>query len=229
MSAYSCLPADSALVSIKTGVGKDSEMVSIDEVRVKQIAHIEVTLHALEGIHKGIAGLTSKSRERKIKSHNARTHVRECNFEVGDFVLRGFSQKKKKNKLSLRWRGPFLVTKVLSDFLFEVEDLRSGDRKVVHGTRIKFFRNKEFNVTSDCEEQLVFQAEEYCVVDEIQDIRVQDGEVQVVVRWKGFQDEEPGWEDISVMKEDVPALVVDFLNEMRDSGTKRQKTIASTC
>lgn len=116
--------------------------------------------------------------------------------------------------------GPRSCKIDMSDFFFVAENLRLGDRNVVHGTRMKFFRNKAFNVTTDCEEQLTFQAEKYCVVGEIQDTRVQGGEVYVLVRWKRLQDEEPGWEYLSVMKEDIPALVVEFLNEMRESGSK---------
>ncbi len=66
--------------------------------------------------------------------------------------------------LTLRWRGPYGISRVLSDFLFEVEDLRISEKAPVHGTKLRFFRNKDFEVTEECREQLDFQAEEYCVV-----------------------------------------------------------------
>lgn len=201
------------------------ETRTIEEVRARQLIEVERISEALEGMHK-VAGLTSISRERRIKAHNARTHVRECNFD--DFVLRGMSDTKKSRKLMFRWRGPYRITKVLSDFLFEVEDLRSASRSVVHGTRLKFFRNSDFNVSEECTAQLKFQEEEYCVVSEFLDLRLKDGELQILVKWKGFDDEDPGWESLDVMRGDVPALVTDFVDEIKESGTPRQRKIAAT-
>ena len=126
-------------------------------------------------------------------------------------MLRGILKKNKTKKVGIHWRGPLRVVKVMSDFLFEVEDLRSAERSTVHGTRLKFFRNKDFEVTEEVKEYLAFQDEEYCVVHEFEDIRVTQGEVGLKLKWRGFDDEDPGWEAMKIMKEDVPVMVDEFL------------------
>ncbi len=128
----------------------------------------------------------------------------------------------------LPWRGPYRVSKVLSAFLVMVEDLRTSERSVVHGTKLRFFRNRDFEVTEECRAQLAFQAEEYCAVQEIMEIRKKKGELQVLVKRKVLDDEDPGRESYETMEEDVPALLNDFTEEIKASGTSRRKKMAAT-
>ena len=78
----------------------------------------------------------------------------------------------------MKWFGPQRVVAVLSEFLFEVEDLRSGARTTVYGTPLKFFRNSSFEVTEDCLDQLAYQDGELCTVARIIDIRQENGKLQ---------------------------------------------------
>lgn len=79
--------------------------------------------------------------------HNKRTGVRAATFVKGDLVLKG-AVHRIGGKLSVRCNGPLRVTRCLSDLLFELEDLLTGKRATVHGFRVSFFRNKDFQVTS---------------------------------------------------------------------------------
>lgn len=221
--------SDSPLLAIKTDAEGKIENVSIDEARARQLANLEKVIAALEQMHREVFESTSKAREQSVKSHNARTNVRAYNLHVGDFVLRGVLQNKKGSKLSLRWKGPFQVTRVMSDFLFEVKDIRSGTRNIVHGSRLKFFRNSEYEVTEECTDYLAFQEGEYCLVDEFEDIRLKDGELELLVKWKRFDDEQPAWKSFQIMREDVPTRVKEFLNELSEHGTKRQKQLVAKC
>lgn len=92
--------------------------------------------------------------------------------------MRGELKRKHNNKLALRWKGPVQVTKVLSEFLFEVINIRLGSRSTVHGTRINCFRNREFQVTDVVWEYMEFQAGAYCDVDDVEDTGFRDGEVE---------------------------------------------------
>lgn len=177
-------------------------------------------------MHRDVVYISSQSRERRVAAHNKKTGVRSCNLDVGDYVLRGILKTKKKNKLGLRWKGPMRITKVLSDYLFELEDLRSRKRSVVHGTRVKIFRNKDFERTEELDEYLAFQEGEYCVAEEIQDIRKVKGEMEVLVKWKGFDGEEPQWESFEIMREDIPKMLSDFLQDISLSGTVPQQRLA---
>jgi len=222
------LPADTPLRAIKQVEGKFLKISSIEAVRAKQLLEIKRVQDALEGMHRKISGLTSASRKKRIDLHNARTHVRTCNFDVGDYVLWGVKQRSIQRKLSLPWQGPRRVFRVLSDYLFETEDLRTLKKTVVHGSRLKFFRNSDYEVTEECLNQLAYQEGELCVVHELLDIRVHQGTPELLVKWKGFEDEEPGWERLDIMKEDIPVMVSDFLDEIKASGTNRQRKIVAT-
>jgi len=228
LSAFTSLPADSPLLVIKRTDRGSVKVSSIEEARAKQLMEIERVQKALEDMHRSISGLTSSSRQKRIALHNARTHVRPCNFDVGDYVLWGVLQRGIQRKLSLRWRGPRRVVRVLSDYLFETEDLRTHKKVVVHGSRLKFFRNCDYEVTEECYNQLAYQEGELCVVDKIMDIRLHEGVLQLLVKWKGFDDEDPGWETFETMKDDVPALVSDFLSDIITSGVPRQRKLAAT-
>jgi len=57
---------------------------------------------------------------------------------------------------------------------------------------------------------------------------VHQGTPELLVKWKGFEDEEQGWERLDIMKEDIPVMVSDFLDEIKASGTNRQRKIVAT-
>ena len=170
---------NSPLIQIKKGNGTDIEFKGLDAVRASQLAEVEKLLEAVDSMHQQVYSLSS------------RTNVREINFGLGDFVLKANTTRYMKNELSIRWMGPLRVTKVLSNFLFEVEDLLSNEKYISHGTKLKMFRNKDWTASEDIVEHLKYQQGEYCVIDELVDIRTDKGEAQVLVRWTGFDDEDP--------------------------------------
>lgn len=91
--------------------------VEPDSIDGYQRFHINELSVALEGMHKTAREISSKELERRVASDNKKTGVKPCNFEVGDYVLRG-AVRKRQQKLLVRWTGPMLVTNRLSDFLF---------------------------------------------------------------------------------------------------------------
>ncbi len=52
------------------------------------------------------------------------------------------------------------MAEVFSDFIFEIQDLKTGEKSKVHETRLKFFVEKDYEVTTDCTEQIAFQEQE---------------------------------------------------------------------
>jgi hypothetical protein len=184
-------------------------------------------LRVVEGMHKEVAGLVSKSRQRAIAAHNAKTHARAHNFDVGDFVLSAVLSRNRKSKLSLQWHGPHRVTKCSSDYVFEVQDLRTGGTCEVHGTRLKFYRNKGLEEDNELQEHLAYQQGELCVVERFTDVREYEGVLQLMAKWKGFGEVENTWEDLEIMRHDVPEMVKDFVTEMKYTGTPRQRALAA--
>lgn len=71
-----------------------------------------------------------------------RERIRECisketmpKFDEGYYLLMSREDLYAGGKLALRWSGPRRVLKTLSDYLFEVQDLRTGSSEEAHGTR----------------------------------------------------------------------------------------------
>ena len=201
---------------------------SLDEVRTRQRLKVQSIQNALEEMHKDVAGRKSKSRQRAIESFNRKVGVRPVNFTEGDFVLRGVMERERAKKPALRWKGPYRVVRCLSDYIFVIEHLITGNKQQAHGRRLKFFRNSTFEVSEDLKEHLEYQDGEMLVVDRIDDIRLHNGVPEVQVTWKGFGPEETDWVNLESMREDVPELLKEALESFAETGTARQRAVVNT-
>lgn len=85
-----------------------------------------VNISKLQGFVSALLTIVQKvaknNRERK-QSSASRGDL--PNFVKGDFVLVSRDDFNSGEQLALRWRGPLLVTKALSDYFFQVEALRN--------------------------------------------------------------------------------------------------------
>lgn len=222
------LPADTPLASITTSRSERPKSVDLSKLKSLKESEIARTLVALESMHKEVKEKQSAARQSRIDLHNRKTHVRACNFDVGDYVLRGARSGHHKSKLALRWTGPYRVVKVLSNFVFVLEHLLSGDRSEVHGTRIILFRNSSFEKTDEMEEHIRHQEGELHSVAKFVGFRAHQGIAQVKVSWQGLDSGEDSWEDVKLIKEDVPVLFEKHVNECRRSGSEKDKAFILT-
>ncbi len=77
------------MLSIKSNIQGRPEVLTIEQVRARQLLRIGSAQEAVEGMHRLIATSVSKTGEGRVKNHNKNTHVRSCNMAAGDYVLRG--------------------------------------------------------------------------------------------------------------------------------------------
>lgn len=227
LTVFTGLPQDTPLTTIKTKGTKPIKLRTISEVRIRQLKEFDALQSSLEGMHRYIKPATDKKRAASISRHNRKTNVKPINFSVGDFVLRAVSKKEKGSKISLTWTGPYRVTVCKSEYIFEVQHLSSGDKKDVHGRRLKFFRNKDYKVTQDLLDHIGHQESELMIVDEFRDIRMKSGELQLYTQWKGLDESENTWESLQLMNEDVPTMVKEYVSYTRTNGTIRQRKVVS--
>jgi hypothetical protein len=75
--------------------------------------------------------------------------VRSPNFKVKDYVLVVEYRKNGTTKLQVKWKGPRRVASVESDNVFVVENLLTKELKDAHETRLRFYQDKEHNVTAE--------------------------------------------------------------------------------
>lgn len=81
-----------------------------------------------------------------------REHIRNAiareslpNFMEADFFLITRDDALHCENLSKRCRGPRKIKKALSDYMYQVKDLRNGELITVHGARLEFHRYASLN------------------------------------------------------------------------------------
>ena len=95
------------------------------------------------------------------------------------------------------------------------------------GTRLIFFRNSEYNLTEELDEHLRFQQSELFIVHEIKDIRRKHGKIELLASWFGLDEET--WEPLAHLQDDVPEMVHEYLQHIRESGSPADKRLARSC
>eukprot|EP00171_Calliarthron_tuberculosum_P012252 IDg12252t1 len=190
LTAFTGLQQESPLRTIAFNRNDIVKLKSISEARAAQALEVSRTIQAMESMHKHVSLLSNKKRQSAVNSHNNKTSVKAINFSTGDFVLRGALDRQRGSKPGLKWHGPFRVIDCQSQYIFEIEDLLTAKKELAHGRRLKFFRNKDFEVTEELKDYLAYQSDEIFVIDRFDDIRKQAGKIQVLVAWKGFNKDE---------------------------------------
>lgn len=71
----------------------------ISEEKAYALIGLEKTRDSLEQLHRQCADNSSKRRKASIDSHNRKTGIRQINFGVGDYVLKGLLQRKSAQRL----------------------------------------------------------------------------------------------------------------------------------
>lgn len=225
---FTGLEDENPLRTIITRGDEKLEVRSIEDVRLRQKVATDDLQRAVEMMHREVATVSTDTRRKHIEAHNRRTNVRPANFAVGDFVLKGVMSKDRVKKPSLRWRGPYRVTQCRSEYIFEIEEILTKKREEAHGRRLKFFRNSSYEVDDDLLEHLRYQSGELLLVERIDDVRRMDGVIEMLVKWRGFSEDESDWVTLTTLQEDVPALVKDALADFSASGTERQRNLVGT-
>jgi hypothetical protein len=200
----------------------------MSELRARQLMNIVQLQTAVENMHKQVRALATKARNARVALHHAHNGVRPVNFAVGDYVLRGVLTRERGCKADVCWKGRYVVLQAQSDNLFEVCHLLKGDKQVVHGTRLKFFRNASWTVSEEAKEHLAYLEDELCVVDHFVDLRKRTETCELKVYWKGFEERDSTWEPFADMKEDVPDTLRDFLLDLTRTGTPAKKKLAAS-
>jgi Chromo (CHRromatin Organisation MOdifier) domain len=156
-------------------------------------------------IHAQVAEKTTRDRKAAIQKHNDKTHVRSPNFQVGDDVLVAEHRKSGVSKLKVKWKGPRRAR--------VVENLLTKELKAAHATRLRFYKDKELNVTAELAQAAEHNDHKLYVVSKILDARYNEQEIfhELLVAWRGFPVGEATWEPYSVMAVDVPDMVAKFV------------------
>jgi hypothetical protein len=128
------------------------------------------------------------------------------------------------SKLQVKWKGPRRVASVESDYVFVVENLLTKELKAAHGARLRFYNDKELNITAELAQAAEHNDHQIYVASKILDARYNKQEIfhELLVTWRGFPVGESTWQPYSVMDVDVPDIVATFMESHEDIDTVRK-------
>ncbi|RHY62703.1 hypothetical protein DYB38_009101, partial [Aphanomyces astaci] len=105
----------------------------------RAIRHVTELADALGIMHKHVAETAAAKRAKARYRRDGQRSVKLAKFTLGDFVLVARALQH-PGKLTLRWKGPFRVVKVVSDYLMEVQQLvPPGATSLHHACRLRLY------------------------------------------------------------------------------------------
>ncbi|GMF42399.1 unnamed protein product [Phytophthora fragariaefolia] len=144
-------------------------------------------------MHKKAIAYRAKQTNRNRRNQKYAT---KPNFDVGDFVLRSRVDQKHNDKLLVTWIGPYQVVEA-DEHSFRVRHVVTGTEQDVHGSRLKFYADKSFEVTEEIREHIVSQGIILTVAQLIEH-RWNSAKrmYEILVSWNGLGPIEDSWESL---------------------------------
>jgi hypothetical protein len=185
----------------------------------KIVQELKQLQDSLAKMHRRVR-LTSEDHRAKRRTQS-RIFRREPNFIVGDYVLVGDPEPEKRvgRKLSLLWKGPFRITDTLNGYIFQVENIINGVRRIVHGDRIRYFADDQLKISEEIKDQFAYDNASY-EVEQFTGCRINPNtqQIEFLVDWKGFSQAESSWEPLQTLWADVPNAVQRYHKTLKQSG-----------
>jgi hypothetical protein len=105
------------------------------------------------------------------------------------------------------------------------EHLVSKEQFHAHSSRLKYYCDKDLDVTLDLKMQITHDEMRY-MVSKILSHDFKEEEYKLLVSWQGFDDEDATWEPISILKEDVPELVKAYVLKIDNVDKHKNNLVA---
>ena len=192
---------------------KDADGCEVEWKRVDK--YMDKLTKALDVLHQKIDDRAEKMRRRKAaKTAN---NKRGLQFQLGDLVMvaawGNSAHIKKGSKLCPTWQGPYQVSGTISPTTYQVQLLGRENKpaKNVHWSRMKRFAGADFNISERLVRTAINDCQKFDVEKFIGWRAGDDGEIQLRVRWEGFEPQDDTWQSLEGLFEDVPALVRQYL------------------
>eukprot|EP00924_Labyrinthula_sp_SR-Ha-C_P007984 maker-scaffold_41-snap-gene-2.27-mRNA-1 protein AED:0.30 eAED:0.31 QI:0/0/0/0.5/0/0/2/0/368 len=197
--------------------GKNVVRPPMDEERMRTA--VQNMSSEVERLWSEVYDHTKLVREKENEIYFNRPGTRVVKFHEGDWVLvTRASTTKERFKEKLRWNGPYLVTKSVSQNVYEVQDLYRK-ASIVHASRLLFYEPEGWVPDAAIVKQFTSDTGKL-EVEKFVKLRSSQGQLQVLVEWKGFPVEEATWEPLETMVEDLSELRKQFIYSLGASSEK---------
>jgi hypothetical protein len=149
------------------------------------------------------------------------------NFQVGDFVMVAIPARTTKHKLDAYWRGPYRVTRTITDYVYEVEHIVTHRTTEAHIARIKSYADPELDCSILLCDHVRQQEATTYDVERIVGWRFNNSTMlhEFAVQWLGFSELENTWQDAEELYEDVPKIVVHYLESLSAKDRKKLENV----
>jgi hypothetical protein len=110
-----------------------------------------------------------------------------------------------------------MVVKATSTWVFEIQNLITGRVKEAHASRLKFYADKDFDVTADLLAHVAHNDQGY-EVEQFGDARWNEAKklYELEVKWRGLDEAEKSWEPVQNLFEDLPGPLLKYLKTRLD-------------
>lgn len=112
--------------------------MSLDHRQAEPVLNVEKFKEAVATFRPMVQDTFKSTRER-ARNLNSRGEL--SIFAEGELVLMARDDLTAGEKLSLRWRSPRRIVKALSDYVYQVYNLRTGLVEDVHGSMMKLYHD----------------------------------------------------------------------------------------
>ena len=214
-------PATPVNLALWSGVKmKDAKTLVARTDRIKK--HCARLERSLARLHEAVRNETEARLRRKALREARRPPG--MNFRVGDYVMvtTGGNQasKKRTHKLSTKWQGPYEVL-AGSPPEYRIRLLGDDAEYDVHWRKMVRLAGPDYEPTEEVIASALHDRQRF-VVQSFDDWLVDDdGEVELLVRWRHHSEEERTWEPLLQLVEDVAVKVRQYV-EVQDDATLTQ-------
>lgn len=181
---------------------------SYEELSKRQISDLQ---EELAKIHEEARDSREKITQQNKKARDKSKAVKFFEAGVGDYVLISKLDRKINSKLVNRWMGPYVITDVgTTGKCYTVTDLVGKNQEVVHWSRIKPFAEKGRLAVDLDRVKIAAMGFDVEVLKKIRRIK---RDFEFLVGWEGFEEQEDTWEPARNIYEDIPQMVLEFIQK----------------
>merc|ERR1719235_575998 len=180
------------------------------KVSPEQIRELtEDFMKSLDQMHRLVS-----SQPRRTDASPTRPGQTPVDFSLHDFVLVARLDRERRDKTMTRWYGPALVTRVVNELVYEVEDLNTKDKRIVHAVRLKPYADSQLHVSTELLDFVAHNNRGY-PMENIIGHRDDDGAWELLVQWQHETPDKATWEPLDRLYDDAPRMVRSYVQSLR--------------
>ena len=140
-------------------------------------------------------------------------------FNVGDYVMvsatKNQANRKRHNKNMVRWQGPYEVMSTTeAPAIFEVRLVGTEVTSRVHWQKMIRIAGPGLFVSQAVQNTALHDLQRF-LVESIDQWRLKDdGTVELLIRWQGYDESERTWEPLAQVYEDVEVMTQKYVDEI---------------